>query len=202
MILIVPTASELWRWMCVWFVLCGFHFFCEIHVFQRESGFQEHWVSYLDRLLARMRAGSTLRSALEILEQEEEGFAQAKIAQIRASVVFLQHTESIMKESKMGELIRELRIAHHEPHQSVRRLRNLRRKLSVEVGFRRRSGQVLFQMRIQAWILSGLYLAMLVFVLIRDGTGPGVLWVVGSGIMFVCGLVWLMQLGRRIRWKV
>ena len=201
-ITIAPMTSEMWRWICVWLLIGGFHVCCESLVLQRESGFREQWVTYLDRLLARMRAGSSLRSALEVLEQEEEGFARAKIAQIRASVVFLQHTNSNQNGGKMSEVIRELQIAIHESHHSIRRLKNLRRKLSVEVGFRRRSGQVLFQMRIQAWILTGLYLAMLVFVLVRDGSKPGLFWLAGSAVLFLLGLGLLMRLGRGIRWKV
>lgn len=201
-VLAFPFSQEHWRWLVLVVLLSITHFSCEYLVFQREIHFCNQWINYLDRMLARIRTGKTLRTALKMLEEEEEGFFRAKLAQIRSYVVFLQHTEMKNQRGVLVEIVHELRAIDQQQHQSLTRLKNLRRKLSVEFEFRRRSGQVLYQIRLQAWILTGLYLALLVFVLIRDGTNLDLEWVVLSLFLFGMGLIWLSRMGRGVKWKV
>lgn len=197
-----PLPSEFWRWLCLVILLVGFQFVCEWSIFQRENRFREQWIFYLERLLLRMRGGVSIRAAIEKLESEEEGFFRAKLAQIRAAVVFSQHGEGRSIDPQLAVVVEELRQATQQPHQSIRRITNLRRKLAVEVGFRRKSGQATFQMRIQAGILAGLYLAMLCFVVFRDRTQIETTWLLGSLALFAVGTLWLLRIGKRIKWKV
>ncbi|MBK8204138.1 MAG: hypothetical protein IPK68_18095 [Bdellovibrionales bacterium] len=198
----LPLPNEMWRWLLLFSTLLFFYFSVQFVIFQREKSFQDKFIFCLDRLLILLRTGSGFRSAFDKIVEEEIGFNKAKLMQIRSSVVFSQHKNGLSFGNNWTETMRELQRAHTNSHESLRRIENLRRKMKMEREFRHKSGQILFQMRIQAWILAGLYLALLVHVLFRDGSQLHLRWIVLSFVMFIIGLLWTLNMGRRIKWKI
>ncbi len=157
---------------------------------------------YWDLPSGHVEYGESLSESAVREVEEEIGFNKAKLMQIRSSVVFSQHKNGLSFGNNWTETMRELQRAHTNSHESLRRIENLRRKMKMEREFRHKSGQILFQMRIQAWILAGLYLALLVHVLFRDGSQLHLRWIVLSFVMFIIGLLWTLNMGRRIKWKI
>lgn len=198
----LPLPSELWRWLLLLTGLCLLYGSIHLLIFQREKSFQRKFIFFLDRLLILLRTGWGFRSAFDRIVEEECGFEKAKLMQFRSAVVFSQHKNELAMNHSLGESIREMRRAHSYPHESVRRIENLRRKLKMEHDFRHKSGQILFQIRIQSWILLGLYIALLLIVLIRQGFKLHVSWLLLSLLLFTIGIAWTFSIGRRIKWKI
>lgn len=192
---------EIWRWGLLVLFICSQYFVSYLIIFQREKRFQENFLFCLDRLLVLLRAGWGFRSALDKIVDEASDFEKAKLTQIRSFVVFSQHKEEA-RFNKTSEFIKELRQANKNPHESVRRIQNLRRRLRVERDFRHKSGQILFQIRFQSWILAGLYIALLILVLSRDGSIHHLRFLALSGVLFIIGMIWTFSIGRRLKWKI
>lgn len=198
----LPLPHEIWRWCFLWLSLGCSYIIIQLIILQREKQFQDKFISVLDRLLILIRTGLGLRTALDRIVDSENGFTRAKLTQLRSSVVFSQHINDHMSDSKLGEIIRELRCAHHFPHEAIRRIENLRRKIKFERNFRHKSGQVLFQMKIQTWILTVLYGCLMLWVLRRDFHSLDFLWFLFSLLLFLTGFFWCQILGRKIKWKI
>ena len=198
----LPLPSELWRWLLLLAGLCLLYGGIHLLIFQREKAFQRKFIFFLDRLLILLRTGWGFRSAFDRIVEEENGFEKAKLMQFRSSVVFSQHKDEMVLSHSLGEAIREMRRAYGDAHESVRRMENLRRKLKMEHDFRHKSGQILFQIRLQSWILIGLYIALLVIVLVRHGFKFHVGWLLFSLLLFTIGITWTFSIGRRIKWKI
>jgi len=78
----------------------------------------------------------------------------------------------------------------------------LRRQLKLMEDFRRRSGQVTEQMKMQALIVTALYLGLLFFVIKQFGFKNHQSLILISGFIFLIGLLWIFLIGRRMKWKV
>jgi hypothetical protein len=79
-------------------------------------------------------------------------------------------------------------------------LRALRKRVKTIENFRRKSGLVTMQIRMQAAISALLYLGLLIFMITQFGffSNRGVILV--SGSLFLSGLVTVFVIGRRFRW--
>jgi hypothetical protein len=85
---------------------------------------------------------------------------------------------------------------------NLEQLGSLRRSLKIELNFRRRSGQVLLQGRIQAVVMTVLYILFFVFVSFQVSIWAHLKLICFSAALFLLGLVSILTLGKRIKWKV
>jgi hypothetical protein len=84
----------------------------------------------------------------------------------------------------------------------IDQVRALRRHLKIQENFRRRSMQVTQQIKMQAIIVTLLYLLLLSFVINQFGFTQNKNVILISGLIFTFGLIWIFKVGRRIKWKV
>ena len=158
--------------------------------------------TFLSQVLLKMGAGVSFRVALhQAIEDQSDLFFRKTLKSLYENVVFSQQEPKNLKKA-FGEVMREFRLIHQNPHSGRSRLQNFRRKLLVESDFRRRSGQVLLQIRMQALILSGIYFALCGFVIHRYGFEKVQTILTHSAAVFSIGLFLVFRLGRRIRWKL
>lgn len=171
--------------------------------YQRERRFQSGFERFVDESILLMNSGQPFRFAwLKAMRRQSDDFVRDKLEQIYRIVVFSQHSEGSFG-STFGDFVVEyLKRVDKESHLAVERLKALRYRLKIESEFRRKSGQVLLQIRMQAVILLFLYVFCLVFTLYQFD-GRELIWLLGTSMsLFFTGLITILVMGRRIKWKV
>jgi hypothetical protein len=170
--------------------------------YYRESGFKKEFLEYLERVILSIRTGRPLRLALSSAIEDMEPFTQKKLEKILEYVFFSQHSDLQDTDSFTRDAIRELNSIDRSSHRSLERLVAYRRNLRLEFDFRQKSGQVLRRVRGQALILTGLYIALLTFMLFNFRWIEIQSYLLLSVTFFVTGLVWILLAGRSVRWKI
>lgn len=168
----------------------------------RTVSFRKRFTDSLSLLILKMRAGKGFRQALMEVITEGEPHVRVRLGEIRELVVFSPQQESVSETKFVRDIISEFRLADSSPHSALRRVQAFRDRLRAEDDFRRRSGQVLRQIRAQAVLLSSLYLAVLLFVIRSFGYESVATLVLMSVFLFVCGITWIWCGGRKLKWKV
>ncbi len=176
-------------------IMCGLRL-------SRARRFRKQFAESLSLLILKMRSGKAFRHAFAEVTSESETMMKVRLGEIRDLVVFSQQQNRLPPSEFIQEIVTEFRIADRETHAALRRLHTFRSRLRCEDDFRRKSGQVLRQIRAQSLLLTGLYLAVLIFVVTRFGFQKNSTCIAMSLFFFGCGLAWIWTGGRRIRWKV
>jgi hypothetical protein len=84
----------------------------------------------------------------------------------------------------------------------VDQLRALRKEIKMLEDFRRRSGQVTQQLKMQAIIVTALFSALLLFVIKQFGFQEHRNLIFCTSSTFILGLISIFWMGRRFKWKV
>ena len=155
---------------------------------------------FLSLVLLKMYVGHSFRDSLKEANRENDPFSRVKWQKIIDSVVFSQQ-KVVHKPDFLNILARELKEIDQQSHLSLQNVKNLRRKYEIQEEFRHRSGQALYQNRVQSLVITSLYIFSVVFILNRYGLQSVMNVLILSVSLFLVGFagVWLM--GRRIRWK-
>ena len=200
---ILFLRSSLQLWLIVFVPQLTFFIFIVCLKNQRRSGFQEKFANILTRLILKMKAGRGFRQALGEIILEVDPQMRIRLSEVRDLVVFSQHdaTETAISPS-LAPIISEFRLADQLPHAALRRLQVFREKIRCENEFRRKSGQILKQIRAQSLLLSGLYVAVLIFVARHFDALKHARLIFCSISLFCAGLFWIWWGGRRWKWKV
>lgn len=169
---------------------------------RRVRAFRDRIRESLSVMLLKMKTGKSFRTALsEVIVESEPSFA-VRLSEISNVVVFSQQTSMGSRDPMLSEIIHEFTFIDRHPHMAVRRLVVLRDKIRMEDDFRRKSGQVLARIRAQSFVMTGIYLAVLVFMVLKFGAMAN-LKVIGLSVcLFSLGAIWIGLGGRRIKWKV
>ena len=168
----------------------------------RETCFRRHFLGFLNKIILQMRSGNSFRQAVVRANETNSSFVRTKMDDIMKIVVFSQHSSTVTKSSFVDFIISEFKLVDTHSHRSLQRLLNLRKKIQIEEEFRHRSGQVLNQIRLQSTVITVLYSALLIFVVVQYGfmKHSGIIYV--STFMFIVGLLFVFKLGRKLKWKV
>lgn len=168
----------------------------------RVHRFQRKFLLILDQVILGMSSGLSFRQSFESAKNRMEPIVQQQLAEIMGHVAFSQQKSSSQTNEFLRDLIEELTLVDQQPHRALQRLQTLRRKLKMEQNFRRRSGQVTQQLRAQAIILSGMYAFLLIFVSQQIGLSRYLNLTLISLMLFSLGLLFILNIGKRFRWKV
>lgn len=167
--------------------------------------FERHKIQVLSHIILNMKSGNSLRAAFSgvLKEFEQQNSVLTPILRLLAeSLVLGQTSAALACHRSTREFAVELIKAEKSSHHCLVRIQNLRVLYQKQFDFRRRSGQVLAQIRAQALVLCGLYLAMLIFVSSIYGSGKYLVMRFFSGGAFVLGLFMIFYLGRKVTWTV
>ncbi len=168
----------------------------------REKKFRQQFYSCLNNTILKMKTGKSLRQAFTEMSAESDPLMQQKLSEILEIVVFSQQNSLDWGDQFVKRAIVELRSADQNSHSSLRTLTAFRDRLRMEDDFRRRSGQVLQQIRFQSILITALYFAVLAFVGHEFGIKKNVRLISSSLLFFAIGLLWIQIGGRRLKWKV
>ncbi len=154
---------------------------------------------FLNTLIAQIRVGQSFRSAfkLAVLSLPKKEF-QCYFEDIREQILFAKSAKNPFPEQ--DQVTKELKRADQSSH-CLQNLENLRHQMRVQSLFRKKVRSALLQIRVQSLVLLILYIGLFLFVLHKYGWKymPVLLF---SLFLFLVGLIFLFQCGRRIKWTV
>lgn len=157
----------------------------------------------LKNVILQMKLGSGFRKSLELsLSYESSHFMKTWLRKIYDNVVFTQHKTPDFKSQLLLKLISELKQIDKEPNSSLRRLENLYLWLKIQSEFRRKSGKILSQMRIQSLLITVIYIALLFFVSEFLGSQQTFQFFPISFTLMSVGTLTVFYLGRRMKWNL
>ncbi len=201
LIIFVP-ASRFGLWFALFFPLAIAGVALSACVSARARNFQKDVLGVLSILILKMKSGRSFRSSLIESTSECDSHMRAKLSEIASVVAFSSQAKTTQTDPFVRELIDEFRVIDQQPHSSLKRLMVFREKIRVEDDFRRRSGQVLARLRAQSFVMCGLYLAVLLFMVAKFGWAPNARVLLISILLFLIGVAWIWFGGRRLKWKV
>ena len=164
-----------------------------------QGGFFSQLEFFLNTLIAQIRIGRGFRSAFKgaVLSLPQKKY-QSCFEEIENTILFdktLKNPSPLIQ-----QVVKELKRADQSPH-CLKNLENLRHKIRVHALFRKKVRSALGQIRIQSFILLILYIGLFLFVLQKYGWKYLHVLLI-SLFLFLFGLVWLLQCGRRIKWTI
>lgn len=187
-------------WLTVFFATLALAVTIFVTIHFRERKFRQDFVDFLDRVILQVRSGQSFYNALELASAKTSSSSHLKLQKIIEAVHFSQKIET------SNDFIREIHVEMSSvqliPHKILDRLCAFRRKIKIEDDFRRRSGRIVRQTRIQISFLTVLYAAVLVFVLSKFGFSENSQIILWSAGLFSAGLVGFFILGVKKQWKI
>ncbi len=170
----------------------------EVHL---ERSLRDYCVFFLDQVILSVQVGSSLRNSIKTVAEQEKGWKHYELMKAHAAL-FLSEESAQLRSPVLKELFEELKWIDSSRVRTLEQLKSLRWHHHVQLEFRRKSGQVAQQTRIQAVVVSILYVALLAFNIAHFGFFENLQLLTMSAVFFVIGLILIFLLGRRIKWKV
>ncbi len=188
----------LWLFFGSMFILLKFlpHFF---YVYQ-EKLIQSQTLRMLDHLILGVQSGQTLRSSLVTLSHQESSLLRVSLENLVHAIVF-ENSSASLKSASLRNLFDELSRIEKSQSKCADQLRSLRKNLKIMEDFRRRSGQVSLQIRLQAVISAALYVGLLFFMITQFGFYQHKGLIISSGALFFSGMVTVFVIGKRFQWN-
>jgi len=199
---ILLPRSHLWTWFAIFAPIPLLAIALYVLISRRLNDFRHRIGETLALVSLKMKSGCSFRQAFTEVTAESHPRMRAKLGEINRAVVFSQQLRGRFGNRFVEEVVEELRRIDRHPHLAMRRLSVFREKLRIESDFRRRSGQVLARIRAQSLVMSGLYVAMAVFIAWKFGFRANAELFFISGSLFAIGSVWIWRGGRKLKWKV
>jgi len=168
----------------------------------RENHFKKSALAVIEEIVLSMKTGRSFRHAFEDAKRSCDAFTQQKLAEIMSLVAFSQQTETSVMSKFAKFLVEEFTHVDQKPYRSIQRLEILRTRLKMERNFRRRSGDAVKQVRLQALVLLILYICMFVAVSQHVQLVQYLSLLMTSMMLMLTGYVLMWWLVRSFRWKV
>lgn len=166
----------------------------------RERRFRQDFVDFMDRLILHVRSGQSFRNSLEVSNAKTPVPSRLKVEKIIEAVYFSEKIET--SSVFVREIFEELMSVQRFPHKTLDRLCAFRRKMKIEDDFRRKSGRIVRQVRIQITFLLFMYGSVMSFVIVRFGFSENMKVILWSLVLFGMGLVGFFYLGVKKQWKI
>lgn len=196
------SANIFALWLASFAPLVFFNVIIAIARFYRTRAFHRAFSDSLNLTLLKMKSGKSLRQSFTEVMSELPSTDAQRLREIFDIVVFTQQDKAVLQSNFVSMIVRELRVADQNPHSAIKRLQTLRMRIKIEEDFRRRSGQALKQVRAQSILMTGLFLAVVCFVIASFGFARHQHLILIAFTLFSIGLFWIHQGGRKLKWKV
>ncbi len=171
---------------------------------RRRQHFLRHRIWILNCLILNTRLGIGLRRALVQTSDRADFYIKTRLRQLHDRLI--TETKGSSSHAPMDPVLHELYetlwLCESEAHLTVQRLVNYRQKIEIYEEFRRKSDQALHQLRAQAYVLTGLYAGLLLFVISRFGFTQHERAIMLSAMLFLLGVFITLRQGRNIKWSV
>lgn len=169
---------------------------------RREALLKEQFVPILDSLILSMKSGKGFRQSLSPCFEKCPVTAQVTMKEFISSLQYRKEMTQVTSDPQILLFFGELSEIDRALHKPLERLRALRRRISIEKNFRQKSRQALLQIRFQSWIISTMFLGLVVFVHYQFGLKNHAKLVFLTAGIFILGQVWIQKSGRNYKWKL
>lgn len=194
-------ASSFTLWIFIGILLITLKFFPKIlRLFLLQRLFLS-LIPLLDHVVLGLQSGKSFRSALHAAIEMQHGWIKNQLRDLYSSMV-LGEVHTAVKSALLKDFLAEMYDIDRSQNRTVDQVKALRRQLKLQYDFRRRSGQVTQQIKMQAIIVTALFLGLLGFVIFQFGWKENIKLIMCSSFFFFLGLVVIFQTGRRMKWKV
>ncbi|WP_413576310.1 hypothetical protein ACLVWU_18170 [Bdellovibrio sp. HCB290] len=195
------SDSAVSLWLFIGILLISLKFFPDIFRNFLSRRLSKAVIPMLDNLILGIQAGKSFRQSLHMAIESQRGWQRNQMREIYNWIVSSENS-IVAKAARIKDLQEELFEIDRSQTRTLDQVKALRRQYKVEENFRRRSGQVTQQIKMQAIIVTALYGALLAFVFVQFGFMNHRFLIICSLFMFVLGLVIIFSVGRRMKWKV
>ncbi|WP_172795289.1 hypothetical protein [Bdellovibrio bacteriovorus] len=158
-------------------------------------------IPLLDAVILGLQTGKSFRSSLYAAIENQSGWMRHQLMELYQSLAMSENVIA-MKSALLQDFRDEILEIDRSQSRCIDQVRALRRELKMHEDFRRRSGQVSQQLKMQAIIVTALYVALLFFVIMQFGFKEHGKLILMSCLIFLSGLIWIFAMGRRLKWKV
>ncbi|MGZ3743751.1 MAG: hypothetical protein ACXWRA_07860 [Pseudobdellovibrionaceae bacterium] len=165
----------------------------------QEKLIQSQTLRLLDHLILGVQSGESLRSSLVKISHQESSLLRVSLENLVHAIV-LENSSAGLKSKSLKTLFDELSRIEKSHSKCADQLRSLRRNLKILEDFRRRSGQVGLQIRMQAAISALLYVGLLFFMITQFGFYQNQELILASLTLFFSGMVTVFVIGRKFQW--
>lgn len=188
-------------WLFIGIILISLNFFPEILQMLLIRELKKQILPLMDQLLLGLQTGNSFRTSLLQAIHNQPTWLRQQHLEIYNSIV-MNRASSGLHSRFLDEIRAEFAEMDRASSKVIEHARAFRRQIKMEEDFRRRSGQVTQQIRLQAIIVTFLYLALLVYVISQFGFFAHLHLILLSSALFTLGLVIIFVFGRRLKWKL
>lgn len=199
--LTASAASPALLWLFIGILLITLKFFPAILRFFLLQRLQKALLPFLDSVILGVQTGKSFRSSCRLAVDLQSGWVKIQLHEVIESITGSDHGVAV-KSALLKGFVDDLRFVDQSQSRCVEQLRALRSHYRMMESFRRRSGQATQQIKMQAIIVTALYLALFVFVIKQFGFKAHKNLMMGSASVFITGLLVVFYFGRRLKWKV
>ncbi|KHD88023.1 MAG: hypothetical protein OM95_10880 [Bdellovibrio sp. ArHS] len=196
---IMPSAPSLWLFIGI--LLITLKLFPPILRFFLQKGMRSALIPLLDGVILGLQTGKSFRSSLYAAIENQSGWRRHQLMELYQSLAMSENVIA-MKSALLQDFRDDLQEIDRSQSRCIEQVKALRRDLKMHEDFRRRSGQVTQQIKMQAIIVTALYVALFLFVIMQFGFKEHKNLILTSFLIFFGGLVWIFVAGRRMKWKV
>src|SRR5438445_1507331 len=162
------NSSPATLWLFIGIILISLKFFAPILRFFLMRRLSSALIPLLDSVILGLQSGKSFRISLHTAIENQSGWRRNQLREIYNSLVTAENVIAV-KSSLLKDLQTELGEIDRSQNRTVDQVKALRRHLKLQENFRRRSGQVTQQIKMQAIIVTALFVALLSFVIVQFG---------------------------------
>lgn len=161
---------------------------------------QKHLLRMLDQLVLGVQSGQSLRASLQTMAAGESSLLRIPLQNFVHAIAY-ENSPANLRSNTLRKLFDEMSRIEKSDSKCSEQLRAMRKQLKTVKDFRRRSGQVTMQIRMQAAVSAILYVALLFFMISQFGFNENRRLILASAILFFAGLVTVFVIGRKNQWN-
>lgn len=194
-------TSPITLWILIGILLITLKFFPTFLRFFLLKRLSQALIPFFDHVILALQAGKSFRQAMNSAIDAQAGWQRNQLRDLYNSIT-TSEVQIVLRSALLKALQAELVEIDRSQNRCVDQVKALRRQLKLVEDFRRRSGQATEQMKMQAIIVTALYVGLLFFVIKQFGFKNHLPLISFSLFIFVAGLLWIFLIGRRMKWKV
>ena len=198
---LISAAAPTKLWLLIGILLITLKFFPHILRILLLKRLRSSLIPLLDSVILGLQSGKSFRLSLQSAVDMQSGWVRLQLMELFESIYVAKNVIA-MKSPLLKDFQAELAEIDRSQVRCVEQVRALRRHLKMQEDFRRRSGQVTQQIKMQAIIVTVLFCGLLSFVILQFGFKQNQTLILTSALVFISGLIGIFLMGRRLKWKV
>lgn len=164
--------------------------------------FENNFLHFLNLLLLIMKSGKGFSASFPLAIKESNPIYRQHLTELYNHIFFSNQNDKKSNSTLLTTVLSDLSRAAKATHNSVSLVTNLRDRLQAQKILKEKVNVLCQQSRLQASVLTLLYLGLVAFSMLNFGFKQNSAFFVISFLLFAVGAAWLCQLGRKIRWKI